>query len=866
MQLRFSDRQIDLQRRTIEGSGEADRLTSREAQVLVALAAEPELDAAALLKQVWGRRGPAALPTLHTTIRRLRLKIEPDPGRPQHLVRSKRGYRLVHENQATGPSLPQARDAFIGEQRAARLRAALDAHALVCVVGPPGVGKTRTVREALRAETGTVWWVDLACALTSSDLVRLVALVAGTDPPSGADPVATLGRRLAVGHPALLVLDTAEHLLDPIGRLLRPMQTGHCRVALTSRRRLSHPTHHITLGALQQDEAVALFLARVSATDVVVEASAGVRDLVTRLDRIPLAIELAAARAGTMSPAQMVARLDQPLRLLRDAADALRTAIAWSWDLLTEDERTCMAAFSAFRGGAGLADLCAVAPAGLDHAAVVDALVNHSLLTWTADEGQARLWSLATIQAFAEEQMSPAGRRALHQRHAAHFSRVATPLGEAARWNHASDGMASLLAEMANIDAAHARVHTQDPELGAALATALFPVYAHLDPLGGVGGALARTHAQATLLSPGTQARVLADWGHLCRILGRADEANAAIRGAMELARAHGLSQIAVDGLLEAASLAIDAGDLDAAQASLDEAVGFEAGLPSVARAHVQLHRATVAARRGDAHEAERICRSVLDITPAHLGLRMSAWGRLGDALCRLARLDEAEQAFTSALVCATSLGDSSSSATLQTRLGGLLLHQGRMEEARAHLTESEAIHRRQGNRLAVAICAAQRAHALLVLGELTAAAVAAEQAIDTLDDVGALVERSLIQLILSVIERARGRPEEALTLLQQAGSHLQGWKGAWAHAFRAATLAELGNPKAAEQAVCQARARSGQEATADALIQIACWEIRRVGGEPVDPEPLIADLEEVAATCKWTRLALGLVRRRQPV
>ncbi|BCL31962.1 hypothetical protein GCM10017557_68210 [Streptomyces aurantiacus] len=263
-------------------------------------------------------------------------------------------------------NLPLELNAFVG--RAAeltRLGPVLDAARLVTVTGPGGVGKSRLAAHAaarVRPRDG-VWLVELA-ALREPELVEYTVLEAlGLTDHTSRPPRQVLLDHLAERQ-LLLVIDGFEHLVDTcaslVGELLR--RVAGLRVLAVGRRPLSVEGERVfPLAPLSEEEAAALFADRAAAGGPGFTLDDGNRadvyEICRRLDGIPLAVELAAGRLRALSPAQLLARLDDRFRLLtgggRDTLprhQTLRTAIGWSHELCTPQERLMWSRLSVFAG------------------------------------------------------------------------------------------------------------------------------------------------------------------------------------------------------------------------------------------------------------------------------------------------------------------------------------------------------------------------------------------------------------------------------------------------------------------------------------------------------------------------------------
>jgi predicted ATPase len=233
------------------------------------------------------------------------------------------------------------------------------------------------------------------------------------------------------GKRQLLLLDNAEHLLpEAAADVARMLHAPTVRLLVTSRERLQLQGEQVwAVPPLVPDDGVALFAARVGALGGEPAASPLVRSLCERLDNLPLAIELAAARTTLFAPEQLLERLGQRLDLLRAGRDAdprqqtLRATIDWSHDLLDEGERRLFRRLAVFVGGCtyeAAEAVCEVDPDGLQ------SLLDKSLLR-RRDAGLGpRYGMLETIREYAEEQLEAAGEaNELRRRHAGYFLELA---------------------------------------------------------------------------------------------------------------------------------------------------------------------------------------------------------------------------------------------------------------------------------------------------------------------------------------------------------------------------------------------------------------------------------------------------------
>jgi predicted ATPase/DNA-binding SARP family transcriptional activator len=340
-------------------------------------------------------------------------------------------------------NLPAPSTAVVGrEGELGRVAGRLHEHGLVTLTGPPGVGKSRLAVETARSLEpefpGGIWLVDFARASDAADGVRLLATVINV---RGSDPLARVASRLRDAR-ALVILDACEHVLDEAARIASTLlaECPQLQILATSREALHVAGEGRASVAPLRGAALDLFLERARAArpgfqpdvDEVALASAITR----RLDGLPLAIELAAARVNVLGLAELVSILERRPALLRDgpATDPSRTALQglvdWSYDLLHGDEKTLLHKLAVHRGGASLASLAAVAATrGLSEATVaylVAALVDKSIVSASFSGGSARYDMLDTVREYVLERLDENARLdAARGAHAEYFAALA---------------------------------------------------------------------------------------------------------------------------------------------------------------------------------------------------------------------------------------------------------------------------------------------------------------------------------------------------------------------------------------------------------------------------------------------------------
>jgi predicted ATPase/DNA-binding CsgD family transcriptional regulator len=391
--------------------------------------------------------------------------------------------------------LPSAWTTFIGrEAELGQLAEALAANRLVTVVGPGGIGKTRLATVAAEAVAPTFGgggaFVDLVPVRAEFVVQAVAACLNVAEQPQ--QPLEKLVyERLREGR-ALLVLDNCEHVLSAVASFVEGLlascpnavvlATSRERLGVTGERVFSVPPLGLTAAAdgATGSEAELLFVDR--ATGVAVDGDRSqVGEICRRLDGMPLAIELAAARSGSLGVDGLLAGLDDHLRLLSSASGpanrhrSLRAVIDWSHDLLDGDERVLFRRLGVFAGAFDLGSANAVAARGEAAMAsdVVGRLADKSLLVHGRDAAGSRWRMLETVHAYAREQLEASGEREdIEQRHLQWAAATARELEVAVdgdtSWQGRFDAVADDL--RAALGAARRRPETDGTEFGLSLA------------------------------------------------------------------------------------------------------------------------------------------------------------------------------------------------------------------------------------------------------------------------------------------------------------------------------------------------------------------------------------------------------------
>ncbi|HET9589239.1 MAG TPA: tetratricopeptide repeat protein [Anaerolineales bacterium] len=673
-------------------------------------------------------------------------------------------------------NLPMQLTSFVGrEKEIVEVKRQLLGDRLVTLTGPGGTGKTRLAlqvgAELLELFPDGVWLVELASLSDPALVPQSVASVLGIREAAGR-PILTVLTDYLRSRELLLILDNCEHLLAACAQLVATLLQAcpHNCILATSREALNIPgefsfrvpslsipdIHHLpSLPALSQYEAMRLFVERAEIIQPGFELTEmnapAIAQICRRLDGIPLAIELSVARVKIMPVEQVAARLDDRFRLLTGGSrtalprhQTLRALIDWSYDLLSETERTLFRRLSVFAGGWTLEAAEAIcAGDGLEAGDILDLLtqlVNKSLaIPDTGSDAQARYRLLETIRQYARERLLEAGGgEGVRGRHLEHYLKFAERAEPELRGPDQVAWLDRLEKEIDNIRAALEWALEANIEAGLRIASALLWFW-HIR--GGKSEGI--------------------EW--LERALSADKQENTASSSTVIRGKA----------LNAAGTLMIMHGNADRARQISEESLALHQKLGSPGKrgvAYALWNLAQGASYHEDLEQAR-------DLTEKSLALFREVGDKFGVAQCldhlgsySLIKGDfvQAKKIWEEDLALRRELGDKDGVAWSLSLLGNLALWQGDYEQAMTLYTGSQEAFREIGNKWAVSTALSGMGSVMLAQGQFEQAAKLYEEALAFGRDMGDQNTIAVRRYDMARVAWSRGDYEQAAKMYEE--------------------------------------------------------------------------------------------------
>jgi predicted ATPase/DNA-binding SARP family transcriptional activator len=718
--------------------------------------------------------------------------------------------------QAAAPlsgNLPTALTSFVGrESDLAAIAQEVSENRFVTLTGPGGVGKTRLAVQ-LGSEIGDrypggVWLVDLAPVRNGDMVPDAVATALGIDVRPAPDVYVALVSAHARRPPCILVLDNCEHLVDAVRELVtRILQMcGNASVLATSRRPIGVEGEYVRpVSPLSHEEAVSLFVQRARLAGARDLSGEAVDEICTRLDRLPLAIELAASQLRVLGLVEISARLQDQLQFRGRGSDAsprqrtLNDMVAWSHDLLPADTQRAFARLGVFASTFTLEAAEAVCGSGaLGH---ITTLVDHSLLARvpTSTSSLSRYRMLETLRLFALDRLvasGPGELDAARRTHADFYRRMAVRAGEHLWGADEQMWRLDLEAEEPNIHAALGWAEDNDPEFALRFAVALWPYWdlrwGERKGVAYVRGVLDRPDldvddalrawaltVSADLSANPGDARQSIPWAteaiaifrelgddlglrHALLALGsglgnqgRLDEADAALAEAIELGREHGDKIVIARALNHVSFIASRRGNFALAADLNREEISRWAELGSKrGEATGMRHLAVALLTLGDLDEAERLCHRALEIWTELDDPTSIAHVRatLGDIARKRGDFDSASELYSAAMEGFDAVGDRRCTASTFKNFGVIAARRNEHAESHDLFRRGLALRYELGDEAGLAECLEGLAGSYLASGRASDAALllgAADSLRETTGAPIALDERARVEALI---------------------------------------------------------------------------------------------------------------------
>lgn len=696
-------------------------------------------------------------------------------------------------------NLPAFLTSFIGrEKELADVIQIISEHRLVTLTGSGGVGKTRLslqVSEQVSSDYADgVWLVELASLSDPTLLAQRVASVLGIVTQSTTIPYTELLINFLRAKRILLILDNCEHLVDACAALADTL-LKHCselKILASSREALAVagevqyrlpslqlPDNQQTLEKIREYESVRLFEQRAQLAQadfkLTTENASSVAQICSRLDGIPLAIELAAARVTIFSTTQIAARLDERFNLLTGGSrtalprhQTMRASIDWSWNLVSDSERMLLRRLTVFAGGWTLEaaeSVCSGADIESRQVSeLMSQLVAKSLVVATRRTGLARRFYLhETINQYAHEKLREAGEEqnilSRHLNYFLEFSRMAEP---ALHGPQQMEWFDRLTDERGNLRVALEHAADSDPEAGLYLASELLEHWFSFDVREGLSLTMKLIQTPGADRFPHARAKAMLTRANMLWNAQDFDAARSAAQESLEVFRATGDRQGEFGSLM-----------------SLGRAVQFLEGMEQ----RTEFHRQALA-----------LARSMGDVWRQADALSMLGWDQ------RDPRQGRAHWEEAIALLRQT--GDRSYLARTLGILGFTVLSNGDVESAERFLQEAYELNQQINDKKGLEFILTGKSQLCLLRGEYKQARAFLQEDIDGQQVVGNRMGYLWGRARLADVAMREGNVTEARQILVDVIENFQADRNKNGLAFAMDKLASLyvvaGNPEAA--------------------------------------------------------------------
>lgn len=681
------------------------------------------------------------------------------------LIRIQDTLRLTGDDASDGTrtNLPRDLDAFVGRTALrALLEQKLSDHPLVTLTGLGGSGKTRLAVKAahrwLEITYGQTWMVSVASITDPTRIADAAAQAMGLPDVGREDALTRVHRHLA-SHDVLLLLDGCEHHLDACRSFVTALLEGHAtgRVLATSRTPLGDghevvvPVPPLALpdptsvapAALAGNEAVQLYIERARQADPTLvlteETAPTIAALCRRVEGIPLALELAAARAAVLSPQEILDRLDARVEILsrEEATDprhrSLRATLDWSYDQLDPEDQELLQTLTVFVDGFSLPAVEAVCPSDASSQIVLDRMTRLLERSWVVRRpgavGPARYDLLDVIRQYAEERLVARPDnldRRLRARHAEHVAAFVSAQRKRRNGATGADAIAAVERELGNIAAALDRSNSVGPPI----------------PLD-----------------------LIADMGTFWYAIGCWTEGQTRCETALARAGVDATPDRLADIEEWAGIFALGRGELEQARTAFEAALRRRRLLERPRDVGLCLrYLGDVHGHLGRREEAQANYEEAIDVLEP-----LGASGELAGALCGVAGIAFAQEDtatarryFERALELARRSGPDDGEATILGNLGNVAFLEGDLEAALDHYTEARDLHQELGFRRGWAAMTANVGATLHRAGRSEEGRVYVVEALVAFREMENRLYAAEALSLYASIEVALDRPEEA--------------------------------------------------------------------------------------------------------